>query len=80
MGNIFDNGVVANSMGVPGYRIILSNFLTIFANIDRFQLYIFHSRNYSDNSLLFLQKINEIKANEDELILSIMRYCGVNVT
>lgn len=66
-------------MGIPGYRIIFSNFLMIFASIDRLQLYIFHQRNYSTNVLAFIQKINEVKENEDELSLNILEYFGINV-
>ena len=66
-------------MGIPEYRIIFSNFLMIFASIDRLQLYIFHQRNYSTNVLAFIQKINEVKENEDELSLNILEYFGINV-
>lgn len=48
-------------------------------NLNRLQFYIFYQRNYCQNVLDFIQKINEIMANEDKLLMNILEYFGVNV-
>ena len=52
----------------------------LFVNLDRFELYIFHDRNYSDYSLSFIKKINYLKNMEDQMIKEFYNLVWPNLT
>jgi hypothetical protein len=56
--NAFLNDFTVNMAKIPGSRVILTDFMSFFVNLDRLQLYYFHNRNYSQYSNLLLADIN----------------------
>lgn len=51
------NSFSAALVSLPAYRVIFGELANLFVNFDRWQFYIFHLRNHSYNSYMFLLNI-----------------------
>jgi len=64
---------------VPSFNVLASKYVMIFANFNKFQLYIFHNRTYSESSLAFIKKVNEIQTLEMISIIDTAKSIGINI-
>jgi hypothetical protein len=59
------NGTILNELmtsivSVPAYRVIFGELVNFFVCFDRWQFYIFHRRNHSYNSQIFLNNVYDL--------------------
>lgn len=57
---------------IPGNRIVFSSYVMLFTNFDRLKLYMFHNRNYSDSSMIFLKKNCDLLQLKNQFLQSLM--------
>jgi len=63
----FHNPIIQLMNSLPGSRVLLSSLMSFFFNLDRFQFYIYHRRNYTYYSKLFLNLVSQFQ-NEKALL------------
>jgi hypothetical protein len=56
--NTFLNGFTTNMVKIPGSRVILTDFMSFFVNLDRLQFFYYDNRNYSQYATTLLKNIN----------------------
>lgn len=67
-----DSTISETLNSVPGIRVVLAELMNVFVNLDRYQFYFYHSRNYSCDSLVFLKGITILMNFKGSMLLNLL--------
>lgn len=52
--------MVTAFISIPAYRVLFGDLMNFFISLDRWQFYVFHRRNHSYSSWIFLNNIYDL--------------------